>query len=53
LIWADDEGTVTTVFNGPMANEIKKSAQELAITEEMFIWHAVKLFMDVGSSGQY
>ncbi|MCL0099445.1 hypothetical protein M1O55_01055 [Dehalococcoidia bacterium] len=53
LIWADDEGTVTTVFNGPMANEIKKSAQELAITEEMFIWHAVKLFMEVGSSGQY
>ena len=50
LIWSDDEGTVTTVFTGPMANEIRKSAQELAITEEMFVWNAVKLFMEVGSS---
>lgn len=50
LVWADDESTVTAVFTGPMANEIRKGAQELAITEEMFVWHAVKLFMDVGSA---
>ena len=50
LVWADDESTVTAVFTGPMANEIRKGAQELAITEEMFVWHAVKMFMDVGSA---
>lgn len=53
LIWTDDESTVTTVFTGPMANEVRKGAQELAITEEMFVWHAVKLFLEVGSSGQH
>ena len=49
LIWARGEGAVTAVFEGPMANEIKKASDELGISEQMIVWNAVKLFLEVGS----
>ena len=49
LIWATGEGAVTAVFEGPMANEIKKASGELGISEQMIVWNAVKLFLEVGS----
>ena len=51
LVWADDPDVVTSVFTGPMARDVRKNARELRMTEEMFVWHAVKLFMEVGEAG--
>ena len=48
LVWADGESTVSAVFTGPMSHEIRKNARELGMTEEMYVWHAVKLFTEVG-----
>ena len=48
LLWVGGEGTVTAVFDGPMANEIKKASQELALPEQAIVWNAVKLFLEVG-----
>ena len=50
LVWADEERGVTASMTGPMAALIKKHAQELGFTEEMFVWHAVKVFIEVGTS---
>ncbi len=47
--WADEERGVTAFFTGPMASQIRESARELALTPEMFVWYAVKAFMEVGS----
>lgn len=48
LLWVGGEGTVTAVFDGPMANEIKKASQELALPEQAIVWNAVMLFLEVG-----
>ena len=48
LVWADEERGVTASFTGPMAFQIRESARELGLTPEMFVWYAVKAFMDVG-----
>ena len=50
LIWADSSNSVTAVVTGPMAQQVKDQAQKLMLTPEMFIWHAVKLFIEVGES---
>ncbi len=49
LSWADEERGVTASFTGPMASRIRESAGELGLTPEMFVWYAVKAFMEVGS----
>jgi hypothetical protein len=49
LVWADQERSVTASLTGPMAAQVRQAAEELGLTPEMFIWHAVKLFIDVGS----
>ena len=48
IIWARGESAITAVFEGPMANEIKKASGELGISEQMIVWNAVKLFLEVG-----
>ncbi len=50
VLWASNEGRVANVFEGPMANEIKKASRELGISEQMIVWNAVKLFLDVGDN---
>ena len=50
LTWAAQEGTVTASFTGPMAGQIREGSQELGMTPEMFVWHAVKVFVEVGKS---
>ena len=50
LTWAAQEGTVTASFTGPMAGQIREGSKELGMTPEMFVWHAVKVFVEVGSS---
>ena len=50
VIWADSGNSVTAVVTGPMAQQVKDQAQKLMLTPEMFIWHAVKLFIEVGES---
>ena len=51
VLWAAGESVVTGLFDGPMANEIKKASAELGIPEQMVVWNAVKLFLEVGASG--
>lgn len=52
VFWMASEGRVTTVFEGPMANEIRKASRELGLSEQMVIWNAVKLFLDIGAEGR-
>ena len=49
LIWADQDGPVTASLTGPLAHQIRKHAKELGMTPEMFVWHAVKVFIEVGT----
>ena len=49
LSWADQGGAVTTWFTGPMAQQIRAHAKELSMTPEMLVWHAVKVFIEVGA----
>ena len=51
LLWAGGEGMVVTIMDGPMANEVKKASDELGLSEQMIVWNAVKLFLEVGGSG--
>ena len=48
-IWSDEDISVSTIFTGPFASQIKESAKELGLTPEMLVWYAVKAFIDVGS----
>ena len=50
LIWADQGDSVTASFTGPMAELVRRHSRELGMTEEMFVWHAVKVFIEVGTS---
>lgn len=49
LSWASGEGDITTHFTGPMAHQIRQHSKELGMTPEMFVWHGVKVFIEVGS----
>ena len=50
LTWADHGQSVTASLTGPMASAVREAAKELGLTPEMFIWHAVKVFIEIGSS---
>ena len=50
LVWADEGKSVTASLTGPMAELVKRHARELGLTEELFVWHAVKVFIEVGTS---
>ena len=50
LVWADQGQSLTASITGPMAEQIKRYAKELGLTEELFVWHAVKVFIEVGTS---
>ena len=52
LTWASQESSVNAYFAGPMAHQIHKHSKELGMTPEMFVWHAVKVFIEVGSTPQ-
>ena len=49
LSWAAQETAVAAYFEGPMAHQIREHSRELAMTPEMFVWNAVKLFIEVGA----
>ena len=49
LTWAGQEDTVTTCLTGPLAHQIREHSKELGMTPEMFVWHAVKVFIEVGA----
>ena len=46
LLWAEDEKSVTFSLTGPLAHQIRKLSKELSLTPEMFVWHAVKVFIE-------
>ncbi len=48
VVWADQGRNVTASLTGPMASQVREAAQQLGLTPEMFIWHAVKAFIEVG-----
>ncbi len=53
LAWAGQAaqtGMVTATFTGPLAQQIREHSKELGLTNEMFLWHAVKIFIEVGTS---
>ena len=50
LSWATREGAVSAYFSGPMAQKVRDHSKELGMTPEMFVWHAVKVFTEVGAS---
>ena len=52
LLWAGGEDRVVAVMEGPMANETKKAAKELGISEQMIVWNALKIFLDVGGGAE-
>ena len=49
LVWADQERSVTASLTGPLASQVREGARELGLSPEMFIWHAVKVFLEVGA----
>ena len=49
LVWSDQGESVTVSLKGPMALQIQQHARELGLTEELFVWHAVKVFIEVGT----
>lgn len=51
LLWAEDQKSVTFSFTGPLANQIRKLSKELSLTPEMFVWHAVKVFIETNPEG--
>ena len=52
VLWAGGEGAVSALLEGPMANEIRKASKELGISEQMIVWNAVKIFLEVGGSAE-
>ena len=46
LLWAEHEKSVTFSLTGPLAQQVKDLSKELSLTPEMFVWHAVKIFID-------
>ncbi|MCZ6867311.1 MAG: hypothetical protein O7E55_08295 [Chloroflexi bacterium] len=46
LLWAEDEKSVTFSLTGPLAHQVRKLSGELSLTPEMFVWHAVKIFIE-------
>ena len=51
LTWAARDDAVTAHFTGPMAKLVQEHSRELGMTPEMFVWHAVKVFIEVGAGG--
>ena len=50
LVWADRGSAVTASITGVLAQQVQEGAKELGMPPEMFVWHAVKLFVEVGRS---
>ena len=50
MTWVSQDGPVTAHFTGPMAQQIRQHSKELGMTPEMFVWHAVKVFVETGAS---
>ena len=50
LVWADLDTAVTASITGVLAQQVHDGAKELGMPPEMFVWHAVKLFIEVGRS---
>ncbi len=46
LLWTEDEKSVTFSLTGPLAHQVRKLSKELSLTPEMFVWHAVKVFIE-------
>ncbi len=46
LIWSEDEKSVTFSLTGPLAQQVKDLSKELSLTPEMFVWYAVKVFIE-------
>ena len=51
LTWAVREDAVVAHFTGPMAKLVQEHSAELGMTPEMFVWYAVKVFIEVGTKG--
>ena len=49
LTWSGQGGVVVATFTGPFAHQIQQQSRELGMTPEMFVWHAVKVFIEVGT----
>ena len=52
FLWADQEERVTSSITGVLSHQVRQHAKELGLTPEMFVWHAVKVFIEVGSDQQ-
>ena len=50
LVWADQGTAVTASITGVLAKQVHEEAKALGMPPEMFVWHAVKLFIEVGRS---
>ena len=46
LLWAEQEKSVTFSLTGPLAHQVRELSRELSLTPEMFVWHAVKVFIE-------
>lgn len=49
LVWADGDKNVTFSLTGPLAQQVREMSRELSLTPELFVWHAVKVFIDTGT----
>ena len=50
LTWATEGEDVIARFSGPMAHQIREHSKDLGMTPEMFVWHATKVFTEVGGA---
>ena len=50
LSWATQGRAVTAYLTGPLAHQIREHSKELGMTPEMFVWYAVKVFIETGTS---
>lgn len=48
LAWADGDRAVTVSLTGVLAREVQQNARHLGLTNEMFVGHAVRLFLEAG-----
>lgn len=53
LMWADGDRGVTASITGPLAREVRKSAEELSLTPEVFVWEAVKVFLETARDASH
>ena len=50
LQWGEQDDGVSSSITGVLARQVRQHSSELGLTPEMFVWHAVKVFIEAGDA---